>query len=221
MSKHRDYISEILSRKSRHLKRAQRWEQFIKRAEPLVEAFTYAKDQIKSDVPFRAELLRYFPIGMVACLEGYFRMAFRDLIDFGEPYIENVKNFKDISLGMPYVLAIHGKKITIGEFIAHLLPISNLEDINRDMSVIIGQDFLERLNTTEYDLKSRTSSLDRLKVSAYGDIKEIFRLRHIFCHELAITERIKIRSLESALGGVALFTYATEAMMRELLDRRT
>ena len=37
------------------------------------------------------ELTRYFPVALIACLEGYCRMAIRDLIDAGEPYLSNAE----------------------------------------------------------------------------------------------------------------------------------
>ena len=37
----------------------------------------------------RDELLRYFPIAVVATIEGYFRARLTQLIDHGEPFTSN------------------------------------------------------------------------------------------------------------------------------------
>ena len=34
-------------------------------------------------------LLRYYPTALVACVESYFRLAIKELIDSGEPYLNN------------------------------------------------------------------------------------------------------------------------------------
>lgn len=219
MSKNRDYVAEILSKKTRHLKRAQRWDQFTRRNDPLLQAFDYVEAHVSSSAVYKIELLRYFPIGMTACVEGYFRQAFRDLIDSGTPYMENVLNFRDINFGIQSVLAIHGRTVSLGDFVSHLLPLKSLQDINRNMSVIIGEDFLERLNNTEAEFANELVPFKNLAPHIYREVKEMFRLRHIFAHELAITEKLRVKSLRMMLGAATTFVWETENLMDALLSR--
>src|SRR5437773_6578786 len=74
--------------------------------------------------------------------EGYFRMVYRDLIDFGDPYLRNSASFKDLSLGHEAIYAIHGKRTTIGEIIAHQLSHNNVGDITKNMDALTGGDFM-------------------------------------------------------------------------------
>ena len=58
MARKRDYVAEILSKKTRLLKRSSRWAQFQRRHDLLFEAYRHVKN-IKGNPDFRIELLRY------------------------------------------------------------------------------------------------------------------------------------------------------------------
>ena len=148
MSK-RNYIDEILDRKQRLLKGASREDQFRRRVHPLVKGFRVIKSLNKS-VDYRDEWLKYGVIGYMACVEGYFRVLIADLIDAGAPFSENVANFKDLKLGVDSVIAIHSKKITLGDFVANLLPLNNFQDIANNLSVILGLDFTKYFKEHKY-----------------------------------------------------------------------
>ena len=55
----------------------------------------------------------------------------------------HASNFKDLSLGHEAIYAIHGRKTTVGEIIAHQLPHNNLGDITRNMDALTGGNLLE------------------------------------------------------------------------------
>ena len=110
MSKKRDYVKEIMSRKSRFLKGSNRWEEFSKRNIAQIDAFDYLVKEAKPKSDVRNELLRYFPIGMVATLEGYFRLAIRDIIDARQSYRDNIKKIPDIKFDITNILAIYEKR---------------------------------------------------------------------------------------------------------------
>ena len=100
MTKKRESIEEILLKKRRHLKKANRVTHFFRRFHHFQYGLTYTLKNVDPSKKFRPELLKYFPIGAVACLEGYFRAVLRDLIDSGSPYRERTENFKDISFSL-------------------------------------------------------------------------------------------------------------------------
>src|SRR5262249_21173238 len=110
MARSRNYIEEILETQQRHLKRVDRFEQFTRPVVPLIKGFRHllAMDP-KTD--FRREWLKYGAIGYIACVEGYFRMLYTDLVNFGEPYLGRVSEFKDIRLNLDDVVAIHSRKV--------------------------------------------------------------------------------------------------------------
>lgn len=211
----RNYVDEIISKKKRLLKRSNRYEQFDRRIIPLASGFRFL-ERIKQGVTFRPELLKYMPIGAIACVEGYFKLLMEDLIDAGSPYIDNLKNFTDIKLTMESVLAIHSRKITIGEFVSHLLPVNNVSDINHSISTIIGQDFIQLLMnqpTSEYNPEPLSKVFPKL----IGDVEGLFQLRHLYAHELATKETVSIRKIQKYWGSTMIFVMSTEEMINKFM----
>ena len=41
------------------------------------------------------EVFKYIPIALVACMEGLFRSLYAEIIDYGEPYSNNVEKFNN------------------------------------------------------------------------------------------------------------------------------
>lgn len=140
---------------------------------------------------FKNELLRYIPISMVACFEAFFKSAVRDLVDFGSPFSENVKKFnqaQNIKLDFDVLGAMQAKSLTIGELIAHILPFNNLQDVNSNITTLIGKDFISELK--KFKMKSRFESENAFRsdfVDRAGEIFQsvdrVYKIRHIFCHE--------------------------------------
>lgn len=72
-----------------------------------------------------SELTRYFPVALVACIEGYFRPAIKEVIDAGEPYLTNAERpASSLKLDFTVVRAIHGKAVAVGELVAHSIPLA-------------------------------------------------------------------------------------------------
>lgn len=217
MSKGRDVIKEILAKRTRLKKGSSRWEQFELRHDAQIDAFDYIKADIKGNPDFKYELLRYFPIGAVASMEGYFRLVIRDVIDFGEPYLSNVEKIKDVRFAARNVLAIYGKKITLGELISHFLSLNSLEDINNYLSILLGLDFLQELSKFRFELEGEKMSLGKRASNLFEEIKEVFRLRHIHCHEIAIKEKPGIRKVSYLRLSAYVFAYVTEQFINSFL----
>lgn len=207
MSK-RNYIDEILDRKQRLLKGTSREDQFRRRVHPLVKGFRVIKSLSKS-VDYRDEWLKYGVVGYVACVEGYFRVLIADLIDAGAPFSENVANFKDLKLGVDSVIAIHSKKITFGDFVANLLPLNNFQDIANNLSVILGLDFTKYFKEHPCS-KWNPKPFGEVFPKFFSEIPELFRLRHVYAHELATRQRVSPRHIESCIGKGAMLVIHTE-----------
>jgi hypothetical protein len=215
MARKRDYISEIIEKRSRLLKRTNRYDQFLKRYDGIVIALDFLVKEGKKDPYSRSELLKYIPIGSVACIEGYYRMVIRDLINHGSPYDTNARKLEDIKIDIDTVLRMGKEKVSIGEFISHLVSVNNLEDMHRGFTTLIEKDFLEELNKIEDETIGKTIGevADRL----YEDIRWMFRDRHIYCHEVATRVQPRIVEAQSYVGATLVFTYAIEKMLQELI----
>jgi hypothetical protein len=147
---------------------------------------------------FDTELLKYIPIATVACFEAFFRSVIKELIDFGKPFSENAIKFnqsKNVKFDFDIINAIQSKTVSVGEFVSHILPCNNFEDINSNLSTIAQIDFLATIKSFQ-----RKSIFDHVNNSSndfidnseqiIADIKRTFELRHIFCHEFATNIKV-------------------------------
>jgi hypothetical protein len=208
----RDYINEIIEKRNR-LEQSDRMENFFKRIYPVVSGFRVIKG-LDEEVDYKNEWLKYSAIGYIACLEGYFRLLIADLINFGEPYITNVKNFKDIKFSIENVVAINLNKVTLGDYISHLLPINSIQDINTNLSTILNLDFLAELKAFPCHAFN-----DDPVFTVFPDIiyrpQKLFELRHLYCHELATKEKVNASDIEHCISTTAALILFTEDLIRE------
>jgi uncharacterized protein YecT (DUF1311 family) len=179
-----------------------------------------------------SELLKYIPIGAVACIEGYFRRIIANLIDRGGPYAENAMGFEDVlrgSLDLRGLLAVQQDTLSAGEFIAHLLPISSLEDIGGHMGVLLNAGFLNSLrghitlNPVASPAKSEEVAGDPERQAdlaglVFATVKESFRQRHIFCHESDSAVSMDVAAAERVIEHTKLFLLGTARMVRDPND---
>jgi len=219
MAKRRDFVVEILERKSRHPKRTDRWLQFMKRGESLLFALHHVGRKAPKKHSCQPELLRYFPIGIVAASEGYFRLVYRDLINFGDPYVRNAAQFKDLSLGHEAICAIHERQTSVGEIIAHQLSHNSLGDITRNMNALTGTDFKAGVEE-ELARQAHREGDGTMELSWVSQfVVRTFELRHIFCHELATSYPVSIAEIDSCFRATFAFLFCSEVYVQKLLER--
>ena len=205
----RDYFEEIQDLRLRNPERKGAFDAMLYRLEPL---HTSTNDLIKRrrlSVTQR-ELLRYIPVGAVACIEGYYKGILRDLIDMGAPYRDNIVNLKEVKLSLEGLIGLHGGRATLGEFVAHFVGVSNLEDIDKYMSAILGTEFLKQL-------KSETG----LPEKVFSGVSRIFELRHIVVHELAPNVRPSPKEASEYVMWTFFLLMATERLLQRLLEGDT
>jgi len=168
------------------------------------------------------ELSKYYPIGLIACLEGYIRSQICALIDSGSPYCDNLLHLNgdpNIKIDLSTAVSIYyQRKITLGEFISHLLPLTGVEGINKYMSAVLGFDFLRSLvSAVPYRMDKATG-----QPIPIGDIiknvEETFRLRHIFAHEVAENQELDPELIKLIIDSVMQFLTATHNLVWPLLD---
>ncbi len=87
------------------------------------------------------------------------------------------------------VLAIQGRRISAGELIAHLLPHNSFSDIETNMSVLLGNKFSSTLSSKEFSGIAILARGLNPWPALVSDITEMFKLRHIFCHESGYDDR--------------------------------
>lgn len=208
MSKQRDLVQEIIEIRSRNKSGPAQGELFL-RLTALQQAFE-GKDDTNE------ELLKYFPIAMVACIEGYFRLVIKEIIDSGEPYIENASKLVEKGrFNYDVAKAFHGQKISLGEFVSHMVSINNLSGISTNMSALLDVDYFEELSTVhdrwahEIHGKPKKPIIENIK-DLKQKVAKTFELRHIFCHELANKNSIDRTEIENCFNATLVFIKAAD-----------
>src|SRR6266403_861589 len=187
MPSRRDYIEEIVLKHSRLSKRRGIKKQFEQRLHRVVAGYRFVLGLERGN-PFRLELIKYAPIGYVACLEGYLRLCIKAFIDHGEPYVGRITGIDGLRFDSRTVLAIIEKKISLGQYVSHVVSLNSLSDINRIFSVILDEDFISAIKSVDYMILADGKRY-QLKMPPFGEteypaLEELFRLRNIFAHEL-------------------------------------
>jgi len=140
--------------------------------------------------------MRYFPIATVACIESYMRLSIQDLVDAGSPYSERGCKLLDGRLQTEYLAHLQGRRLTVGELVAHSAKLSTLPDIDRALSTLLNVDFLSYLETVDlegepFNIRAGFSKeLLRWGNDFYSALSSVFQARHIYCHEFAVTEAL-------------------------------
>jgi len=183
------------------------------------------RDIIENAENMPEAIFRYCPIGLVACMEAYFRALVKELIDSGQPFQERSARLERVNFNFETVLAIQGRTITLGDLISHLIPINNRKDINNCMSVLLDSDFLNEIkNVREYWpwKQKKIASTEPIigdPASIFQNIDKTFELRHIVCHEFSHQVQISKEDAVKYTDSIELFLNATNFMTMKLLFR--
>ncbi len=93
---------------------------------------------------FEYETAKYIPIGLISCVETYFKETYARVVNNSLEFKSNASTL-DIRFSLKNVVDLEKKEPSVGEFIAHLLGVNGLVEINKYMSTIIDCDFLKEL----------------------------------------------------------------------------
>jgi hypothetical protein len=216
----RDYISEILSRNRRLHRRSNRWVLASKRFGLLGDCFQFLLDASAGPKFIRQELFRYLPVAHVAALEGFFRIAYAELINFGDPYLQNAANFKELKFTIDPILGIHRGVTTTGDLIAHLLPHNSPSDISNNISVLLGSDFKKALEAEFYTPPNSKVefSMKELGPPLWEGLYRLFEMRHIICHELATKANFKLTEIKDVCQRSIVFIIVVDCFLTKILD---
>ncbi|AXI02643.1 lysozyme inhibitor LprI family protein [Aquirhabdus parva] len=215
MSKTRDLIQEI--KEVRHRR------QFGSAMAELPSRLSELERAFSIHTPDNHELTRYFPVALIATVEGYFRLVIKDIVDHGEPYFSNAERLAStVKLDFSIFKAMHGKSITFGELIAHVIPLSRIENLDTTLTCLIGEKFLTKLSsvTNRWDHEVLGKPNTPMIVNSdqiFADVSRTFELRHIVCHELASAYEIKYDEVSRCFESCVQFLRATDELISNLL----
>ena len=169
------------------------------------------------------ELVRYFPVALIACLEGYVRIAIKDLIDSGEPFLTNAeKPASSLKLDFALLRAVHGKAVTVGELVGHGVQVSRLDHIEGVFASLLGRGFLDALRTITDRWAREVKGEPAAPILAnpedvFADVARTFELRHIICHEMASAYEIESTEVARCFESCVLFLRAADELIPETI----
>lgn len=217
MAAKRDILTEIEKRRERLFFRIPRLDQARRRLSALMRAADYLRSRTKGAVSptITRELHRHFPVALVAVSEGYFRMLYQELIDSGEPYRSNARQFGDVRLDVHTFLGSHSGLASAGEIIAHQLPHNNPGQMEANLSILLGEDFSAtfRARLAEEDLQLGGGTLFQKQLLEL--IHRTFALRHTYCHELATRFPVSPRMSGTFIKAFIMWIHMVDEHVRD------
>ena len=169
------------------------------------------------------ELLKYFPIAIVACLETFFRLSIKQIIDFGEPYLSNAESIlPKTNIGFDVLKGLHGDAITIGDVISHSISVSNLGHIVSNLNNLLKIDFINEVSNVKDRWAIEIDKQPDEPIISNPDellkyISKTFELRHIFCHETASNLKLQDKDIEKCFEYSVIFLKASEELINQIM----
>ena len=218
MSKKRNIIEEIESKNYRSNYSSKYG--FSSRILELDELIYKLKDSTLAD---NEEIIRYFPIAIIAITDSFFRYIYKELIDTNETYLANAisyaKSLNNFKFDLDYLTALHGKKVTVGEIISHLIQLNNLDDINKTLKNILDIDFLDQVKNYNYKdayFNLQNSNIKRRFGTIIKSVNDNFEIRHVLSHEFALNVNLKKAKIISDFQNHKIFLEAANFVVEKL-----
>lgn len=179
--------------------------------------------KLKDDA--QEELHAYFVVASIAAIETYFRWQIRSLIDSCDGrFLNNIKlDELPIKMSHDVAVALIGKRITVGELVAHAVGFSSVEQIASFMTKLLGTDFVQLVKTA-HEAKNNDAPVFENPAQIFADVKRSFELRHIICHEgqlMHLIKNSKIKQLSSSCYTFACGCYYAVARFVDPAGPRT
>lgn len=174
------------------------------------------------------ELYRYFPTALFSCLETWVRMAICDLVNFGEPFRSNARALmKDKKIDYDTMIEIDKESFTVGDIVSFSQSVSKLHHIFNIMDVLLGVNFRDSIKESRDRLRilEKKNSYVEPIIDNVDDtcwwVKDMIRLRDVFCHETAANEIVKKSKIEQYIKHTNLFIYASHIALENAALQHT
>ena len=134
----------------------------------------------------------YVAIRLVTLIEVYMRSRAAELIDTGSPYVERAQGLigsAGLKIDYPLAAAISGKKISLGQLVAHTIPCNTFGDFVNCFSKLFDFDLFGRIRdihdrvAVELGGEPKTSIIEDVD-ALRSVLARLFECRHIMVHEL-------------------------------------
>ncbi len=166
-----------------------------------------------------AELLRHFPVAVIAALETHFKATIQAIVDAGAPYLERgLLMTKDrLKLVMDFYPIVHREQVSVGDLVAHHVPFNSVGSIESAFGVLLDSNFKKVLSSIQdpYEARRDTAApkivenIDEL----WCNLALTFERRHILAHESAAKYSVRFDHAQVAVESALLFTTAVDAVL--------
>ena len=139
-----------------------------------------------------SKLLEYVPVKIVACFEQFFRDEYKEILynPKTKKRLKEVETFKNAKFDFDILGAFEDNTISLSDYLSYIVPCSRLEDVNNALSQLLQIKFLEEISK-----KKKGKQI-------LQTVNEVFKLRHIYCHEVpfknTITKEMAARFISDA-----------------------
>ena len=206
----RDVLQEILTKRER-LPFGQ-----LRAASGLLQI----RDRIEHDASDEMALSLHV-VGIVACVEVAARDAICQLVDSGDPYDQRVGDLlkSEVRFTLDVVRAFRDRKVSLGEFVAHLLPISSVDQMVAYFDGLLDSSLRQSLIDLSVDegepnagslVTPLVPDVDRMMRA----VARAFAARHVTAHEADFTATSK-DDVREFLEQAILFESALFELVRQ------
>jgi uncharacterized protein YecT (DUF1311 family) len=159
----------------------------------------------------------FVPIRLATIMEVYVRETVRELIDSDPKYMDRSEPLtKNIKLDFILLKSLQGRRVSLGDIIAHSLPVSSLTHILSIYGTLLPG-FKEKLPESrerwieDRDLSSPPILNDVERILSI--IERIFEVRHIVTHEMPSQRPYVIEEIPEFLTSTRDFLSATDWLL--------
>lgn len=154
---------------------------------------------------YEVDYCSLIPIRIVACLESYFHDIYANLIDSDHDARNRLSSkWKDWNISLRDLNLLEDNYLTLGDFISFQVPCNNVDDIINILSLLKGEDLFEKIKQKEDG------------VSLLSVMNTIFKLRHVFAHESALSIVItKTEAIDYLNNTIQFISYIDEFINTE------
>jgi uncharacterized protein YecT (DUF1311 family) len=157
----------------------------------------------------------FVPIRLATIMEVYVRETVRELIDSDPKYVDRSEPLtKNIKFDFIMLKSLQGRRVSLGDIIAHSLPVSSLMHILSIYGTLVSS-FKEQLPESrerwieDRDLASSPPILSDVE-RILSIIERIFKVRHMVTHEMPSQRPYAIEEISEFLTSTRDFLSATD-----------
>jgi hypothetical protein len=169
------------------------------------------------------ELLKYFPVAIVACVEAYFKMAIKELVDKRKDLMLNAIQHVKQRFDIETAVSLNGNEITLGDLVAHSCSYSKFDSIESSVSKILNKSFAVELRSVQNTYRNTFYDEPLQPIlenpeKTFESVRKIYELRHIICHEIASSHVFNYDEINESFEDCVQFLRASDEVISNTIE---